>query len=206
MLLSEVVPQTAWVELYNATPVTQTLQDWRLDDGIALTTPFTLTNQVLDPHGFVVIDDPALGQFEPGTLQLIRADGRIADMLVYTTIASGTTWSRYPVQGGGWQAGTPPTPGDFNRPAPATPTITSTDMTETEPASETPLAFASTAMLAAGSDHDVDPGNIQGMSLWWWLLPGGAVSAASLAGWLWYIRRQPTPATEPAPTEEPATD
>jgi hypothetical protein len=36
---------------------------------------------------------------------------------------------RYPVHGGGWQANTPPTPGDFNLPAPEMLTVTPAEAT-----------------------------------------------------------------------------
>lgn len=129
MLLSEVAPNNAWIELYNAHPITQTIRSMYLDDGFAITASFTLTDVVIAPHGFYVIDAEAVRQFEPGTLELLGENGSIVDAMTYTEISDGTTWSRYPVQGGGWQANTPPTPGDFNLPAPDMPTATPIEAT-----------------------------------------------------------------------------
>ncbi len=64
----------------------------------------------------------ALHAFRPTSLQLLRPDGTLADVVEYGGVVEGATWSRYPVHGGGWQPNTPPTPGRFNEPAPSTPT------------------------------------------------------------------------------------
>jgi hypothetical protein len=55
VLLSEIALGNVWIALFNAQPVTQTVQGWSLDDGFPSTAPLTLTNIVIAPHGFVVI-------------------------------------------------------------------------------------------------------------------------------------------------------
>lgn len=135
--MSEIAPGNAWIELYNGQSITQTVHGWPLDDGFPSTAPFTITDIVIAPHGFVVIRDDALRDFEIGTLRLLRPNGSTVDTVTYTMIADGTTMSRYPAHGGGWQANTPPTPGEWNLPAPVTPTAT-LDAMASAPAS--PLA------------------------------------------------------------------
>jgi hypothetical protein len=184
-VLSEVAPQHDWVELYNPTTITQTVSAWQLDDGFALTAPFTLTDVVIAPHGFAVIEGEQLRQFEPGTLQLSRPDRRVADVTTYTTINPGTTWSRYPVHGGGWQANTPPTPGRLNLPAPATPTLVIMDTPEAL-AMELAAPEANTP-LPTEQPTDAEPR----MPVPWpllLLLPTGGVIMV-----LWAGRRKATP-------------
>lgn len=196
MLLSELAPGNAWIELYNGQPVTQTVHEWPLDDGFPSTAPFTLTNIVIAPHGFVVIGDDALHDFETGTLRLLRPNGNTVDTVTYTTIADGTTWSRYPAHGGSWQANTPPTPGEWNLPAPATPTAT-LDAMASAPASPPPAADRAGD---AGVPIENEP-----MSLprWVWPVTACVVGAAA---W-WALRRgAASSAGEPLPHDEPPHD
>jgi hypothetical protein len=152
-VLSEIAPQNDWVELYNPTTITQTLSGWQLDDGFAITAPFTITDATIAPHGFLVVDREELRQFETGTLQLLWPDGRGADVATYASISKGTTMSRYPVHGGGWQVGTPPTPGRLNLPAPSTPTPTVSD-TLGKKAAAVPLNIEHTASSGAPAITD----------------------------------------------------
>jgi len=195
VLLSELAPGNAWIELYNAQPVTQTVHGWSLDDGFPSTAPFTLTNIVIAPHGFVVIGDDALRGFETGTLRLLRPNGNVVDTVTYTAITDGTTMSRYPAHGGGWQMNTPPTPGEWNLPAPATPTATSDAMTNA-PAS--PLASAD------GARDAVIPIENEPTFLPTWLWPVTAgVVVVGAAAW-WAIRRSAaSSAGEPPLHDEP---
>lgn len=195
VLLSEVAPGNAWIELYNAQPVTQTVHGWPLDDGFPSTAPFTLTDIVIAPHGFVVIQDDALRGFEPGTLRLLRPNGNTVDTVTYTTIADGTTWSRYPAHGGGWQANTPPTPGEWNLPAPTTPLATIDPMVSA-PASPLALADrAGDAVVPVENELTILPRGV-------WPVIAGIV-AVGAAAWLAMRRGAASSAGDPPPHREP---
>jgi hypothetical protein len=194
VLLSELAPGNTWIELYNAQPVTQTVHGWPLDDGFNSTAPFTLTNLVIAPHGFVVVKDDALRDFETGTLRLLHLNGSMVDTVTYTAIVDGTTWSRYPAHGGGWQANTPPTPGDWNLPAPATPTAT-IDTLASAPAA--PLALVERADDVAVT-IETEPTSLP---TWMWPVIAGVVLVGA-AAW-WAMRRGAASSMgEPPPYDE----
>lgn len=127
VIFSEIEPNHAWLELYNPQTHFQLLDGWQLDDDDPETPPFVFPPETtLDAHGFLVVEAADLKQLHGSILRLLRPDGSFADMLSYTPTKAGTTLSRYPVQGGGWQLNTPPTRGTFNQAPPprVTPTPT----------------------------------------------------------------------------------
>lgn len=161
--------------------MTQTIS-MLIDDGFDTTAPYTLTAVAIAPHGFLVIEAETVRRFEPGTIKLLQPNGQVADTLTYTEIADGTTWSRYPVHGGGWQANTPPTPGDFNLPAPNAPTVTPTEAASSAAPSAAPQA--STPPMVAAPDEIPLP-------RWAWLMLG--VLVALVVWFLWASRTVPPP-------------
>ncbi len=128
--LSEVAPGQAWVELYNPQSQPNPLAGWQLDDDNPGTPPLELDAAlVLQPHQFLVIRTSELAYRTKRTIRLLRPDGSVGDSLTIGDVAANTTWSRFPTQGGSWQASTPPTPGDFNQPAPLTATAAPVSVT-----------------------------------------------------------------------------
>ncbi len=134
VVLSEIAPGRPFVELYNMEATTVALGGWEvLIDG---TDSFPLSDDTTIPaHGFVLIEDPDL-QLSAlnGSVQLIDADGTLADSFQYSSIPTNLSASRYPVHGGGWQLGTPLTPGSWNLPA-----VLTTPTTDAEPSAEAVL-------------------------------------------------------------------
>lgn len=192
VVLSEIAPGNAWIELYNGQSITQTVDGWPLDDGFPSTAPLTITDIVIAPHGFVVIRDDALRDFETGTLRLLRPNGNMVDTVTYTTIVDGTTWSRYPAHGGSWQANTPPTPGEWNLPPPATPTAT---IDATMNASASPFAPADRAGDAGVIENDPAV-----LPTWMWPVFAGVVVLVGAAAW-WAMRRGAESSADESPHE-----
>jgi hypothetical protein len=119
IIFSEIASESAWIELYNPQPQPQSLNGWQLDDEDPATTPLSFKpDAAITPHGFLVLEKHELDQIDGKLLRLMRPDGSLADMLSYNTIAVGTSLSRYPVHGGGWQLNTPSTRGTFNQAPP----------------------------------------------------------------------------------------
>lgn len=130
IMLSEVAPDTGWLEIYNEDSAAHSLRGWMADDTTAATPPVVIDTDMIEPYGFVVIRADQLADFRGNTLRLLRPDGTVADIVTVQPLTEGKTFSRYPVQGGGWQANTPATAGSINLPAEmqlptASPTIAS---------------------------------------------------------------------------------
>jgi len=145
LMLSEVAPRAGWIELYNPRPEPVDLHGWRIVIGESRSV--ALESSILDGHGFWVVDLLPEALPNGATIQLLRPDGSVADLTIVPAVTQGASWSRYPAHGGGWQAGTPPTRGTFNQPAPATPTPTWTPAPPPPPADASlPATVAEAAM------------------------------------------------------------
>jgi hypothetical protein len=128
--LSELAAQHEWIEIYNSSSHQQSVDGWQLDDSDPATLPITLHQSTLmEPYGFLVVQDKRLHMLQGDTIRLLRPDGSIVDSVTTFQMLNGTSWSRYPVHGGGWHADTPQTPGDFNQ----APSPKPTPAPETEP-------------------------------------------------------------------------
>lgn len=169
--LSEVAPALGWVELYNPQAQPHSLAGWRLDDDNPATPPVELdATLVLEPYHFLVIPAPHLEYGMQSSIRLMRPDGGLGDSLTLTIATTDTTWSRFPVQGGGWQPFTPATPGDFNQPAPITPTLTPNPSREpvkaVEVTRQVPAVAADAEPLTAAQGFQL----IDWRSWWPWLI------------------------------------
>lgn len=91
---------------------------------------------------------------------------------------------RHPVQGGGWQANTPPTEGDFNQPAPSTPTPTASVVPTL-----TPTALITSAPPAQPAAAQPTAATAPSWPLW--VMCALLALALPLTAWLWrsHLRR-----------------
>lgn len=144
-MLSEIAPAQNVVEVYNPGDLPVNLDDWQLRT--ANHTAIFTANTTLAPHSFALVALPGLAQST--AVQLTQPNGSVADAVRYSHDLVDVTLSRYPVQGGGWQQGTPSTLGDWNLPASAPSPSPSASPPPTATIVAAPVSAASEASEAA---------------------------------------------------------
>jgi len=182
VVLSEVSLAPPYVELYNAGSLPRELAGWTVDDGDPRTPPIDVGSEPIAGFGFRVLDDVVLAP--RAVLRLLRPDGSVADLVVLPVLQPSRSFSRFPVHGGGWVAGTPQTMGVYNLPAAATPTPAATATATPEgPAglSSRPETAAASAPAATAT---ADAQNQSAGLRWWWLVLPALVGA----GGAWLLR------------------
>ena len=180
-MLSEVSAEPAFVELYNPASMPRDLAGWTVDDGDPRTAPLAAGTGQIAAYGFVVLRDVVVA---PRTLlRLLGPDGSVADFVVLPVLQPSRSFSRFPVHGGGWFAGTPPTIGVYNMP----PAATATPRTTPAVPRATPAVTAvATPTVEAAPPDAPDTANRDAAPAWWWL----AVPAVLGLGAAWLLRQR----------------
>ena len=127
--LSEYAAAGGWVEVYNRGTTSVDLRGWSVDIDPNIHASLASGPTLLPAHGFALFT--ATGQTiasQSRQIRLLDTNKAIVDIAQIGATQVGRSWSRYPVQGGGWMANTPQTPGTYNQSGssavmPPTPTV-----------------------------------------------------------------------------------